>query len=216
MPLSRLLILAAVVLLGAFPVRAADVESLTSSMQARYESLQSFSAEFTQELLNGASGETQERKGNIAFRQPGLVRWETATPEPEILVVGKDEVWDYFPEEEAAYRYGLEKVLSSKTAIRFLSGKANLNEDFWVSSLGREEGLEKLELVPKEPEPELVQAYLWLSPEFSLLQKLQIIDFFGNENTVTLHGIVMNPDLADSAFTFTPPAGTDIYDNTGN
>lgn len=194
--------------------RAADVAALTASMQARYESLESFSASFSQQLFNGSSKETQLRKGTIAFRQPGLIRWETVEPEPELLVVGAQEVWSHFPLEKAAYKYTVKQVLSSKTVLRFISGKANVQEDFWVTSQGREDGLEKLELIPKEPEPEMVQAHLWLTPEYSMLQKVQIIDFFGNENTVTLTGIVMNPDLADSAFRFTPPPGTQIYDNT--
>ncbi|MBU1003112.1 MAG: outer membrane lipoprotein carrier protein LolA [Proteobacteria bacterium] len=194
--------------------RAADVAALTASMQARYESLESFSAAFNQEMLNAASKETQLRKGTIVFRQPGLIRWETTEPEPELLVVGSQEVWSHFPLEKAAYKYTVAQVLSSKTVLRFISGKANLQDDFWVTSLGREEGLEKLELIPKEPEPEMVQAYLWLTPQHSLLQKVQIRDFFGNENTVTLTGIVMNPDLPDSAFRFAPPPETQIYDNT--
>ncbi|BBD07696.1 LolA family protein [Desulfovibrio ferrophilus] len=193
---------------------ASDVATLTASMQARYESLDSFSASFNQVLFNASSSETQQRAGNIAYRQPGLVRWETTTPEPELLVVGKDEVWSHFPHEDAAYKYTVEQVLSSKTVLRFISGKANLRDDFWVTSLGREDGLDKLELIPKEPEPEMVQAYLWLTPEYALLQKVQILDFFGNENTVILKGIVMNPELQDSAFSFTPPPGTDVYDNT--
>jgi len=214
MRLFRLLFLIIAVLALAPAARAADVAALTAAMQSRYESLSSFTATFSQELLNAASGERQQRTGIIAFRQPGLVRWETKTPEPELLVVGETEVWNHFPAEQAAYRYTVAQVLSSKTALKFISGKANLRDDFYVTSLGREDGMDKLELVPKEAEPELVQAYLWLSTEFSLLQKVQIIDFFGNENTVTLSGIVMNPDLADSLFRFVPPKGTDVYDNT--
>lgn len=196
------------------PAVAADVDAIVKAMQQRYETLTSFTASFTQEMKNAASGDVEERSGIIAYKQPGLVRWETKTPEPELLVVGKDEVWNYFPLEESAYKYTADQVLSSKTVLRFLSGKARLDEDFWVATQGREQSWEKLELIPKEPETEMVQAYLWLDPDHALLQKVLVIDFFGNENTVTLNNVILNPDLSNTRFTFTPPNATDVYDNT--
>lgn len=214
MPATVLAVALAVLALAAAPARAADVDAVVKAMQQRYETLGSFTADFTQRMKNAASGDEEERTGTIAYRQPVLVRWETKTPEPELLVVGKDAVWNYFPDEQSAYKYTAEQVLSSKTVLRFLSGKARLDEDFWVASQGRDQGWEKLELVPKEPETEMVQAYLWLDPDHALLQKVLVIDFFGNENAVTLNNVVLNPDLTDATFTFSPPADTNIYDNT--
>ncbi|WP_461209599.1 outer membrane lipoprotein chaperone LolA [Desulfocurvus sp. DL9XJH121] len=201
-------------LLSAGFSHAAEVEAIVSAMQQRYETLKSFSASFEQEMTNAASGETEKRAGVISFRHPGLVRWETKKPENELLVVGEAEVWDYFPDEQAAYKYTVDDVLTSKTVLRFLSGRARLDQDFWVTSMGRDQSWEKLELVPKEAETEMVQAYLWLDPEHALLQKVQVIDFFGNENTVALSGVVLNPDLSDSQFAFTPPPGVDVFDNS--
>lgn len=205
--------LLALLLPAAAPARAADEQAIIRAMQQRYESLRSFSADFAQEMANASSGDVEKRSGTIAFSKPGLVRWETVKPEPEILIVGEAEVWDYFPDEETAYRYGVQEALSSKTVLRFISGKARLDEDFYVASLGREQGWEKLELLPKEPEPEMVRAVLWLDPDQALMQKVEVEDFFGNVNTVTLNQVILNPDLSGSLFSFTPPAGVDVFDN---
>lgn len=190
-----------------------DVTSIISDMQERYEALSGFSANLSQKLTNAANGSTESRTGTLSFRQPALIRWQTDTPEPELLVVGKDAVWDYFPEAEAAYRYTTEQVLGSKTMLRFLSGKARLDEDFFVSPLGKEDGFIKLELVPRNPEPNLVQAYLWLAPKSHFLQRVVIVDFFGNENDVTLQSLVLNPSFPDGHFDFSPPEGTEIIEN---
>lgn len=216
MPFVRLLLALCFTCLLAAPQAMAENETaaLTKAMQQRYETLTSFTATFKQNLKNASSGQTELRKGTLAYRQPGLVRWETKTPEPELLIIGKNTVWSYFELEESAYKYTVDQVLSSKTVLKFLSGKARLEEDFYVSFTGRENGLNKLELIPKQPETEMVQAYLWLTDEQALLQKVQVIDFFGNENTVELNAVVMNVDMPDSLFSFTPPKGTDIYDNT--
>lgn len=207
-----ILLLTVLLVLGATPATAEE-GGITARIQKQYESLKSFQADIVQELTNGSSKETRMRKGNLAFRSPGHVRWETVEPEPELIVAGDGPVWDYFADEETAYKYPREQVMGGKTMLRFLSGQARLDEDFWVEE--HPEGpLVRLELVPKEPEPNLVKAEAWVTDEMAMLTRVKLVDFFGNINDVRLENLVLNPDLPDAMFAFTPPAGTDIEDNT--
>lgn len=189
---------------------------VTDAIQKRYDSMQSFQADFQQELTNAASGSVEKRSGKIWFKQPGLVRWETLKPEKELLVVGSSVVWDYFEGDKTALKYRSNQVFSSKTMIRFLSGKANLKEDFKVEEQGAENGMTKLRLIPKEPEPSMVLAYIWVEPKTNTLGKVLIVDFFGNGNMVSLHGMVMDKRADAKMFEFTPPSGVQIRDNTKN
>ncbi len=84
------------------PVMAAD---LASVIQQRYETLKSFSAEFEQTLTHKESGSVERRQGSLLFQKPLLIRWQTAKPHEETLVVTAREIWDYLPDEEVAYRY---------------------------------------------------------------------------------------------------------------
>ncbi len=188
---------------------------LTAAIQDQYEGLNGFSADFRQTLTNASTGESEVRTGSLAFRRPGLIRWETTSPEPELLIVEQDAVWDYFPEEETAYKYPVSEILSSKTMIRFISGKADLEEDFKVEDQGLDEGKRKIKLIPREPEANLVLAYIWVDPETRMLQKVFLVDFFGNGNELALKDTVLDPVLTDDQFRFTPPKGVDILDNTG-
>ena len=119
------------------------------------------------------------------------------------------------PDEETAYKYPREQVMGGKTMLRFLSGQARLDEDFWVEE-HREPGkrLVRLELVPKEPEPNLVKAEAWVTDEMYMLTRVRLVDFFGNVNDVRLENLLLNPDMSDDLFRFTPPKGTEILDNT--
>lgn len=191
------------------------VEQLVSAMQERYESLESFEAGFTQRMTNAASGETVERTGTILFKRPSMIRWQTETPEPELLIIGPQDVWTWFALEETAYRYTVDQVLDSKTMLRFISGRASLDEDFWVADMGTEDGLRKLQLMPKQPETSLVEALMWVDPERAVMVKTTVFDFFGNENTVELTGLELDVPLDDDVFTFTPPQGADVFDNRG-
>lgn len=198
-------------------------EDMPDLIQQRYESLRTFKAGFVQELTNVASGDVEIRKGHIWFKQPSQVRWETTDPEKELLVVGPDYAWDYIEDEKLAIKYSVASLLDSKTILRFLSGQANLKEDFIVKTewQGADEvrtkwgkGFVVMQLVPKEAEPGMVLAYIGVEPETGLLRQVMIVDFYGNGNEVRLSNVALDPKLDKAMFTFTPPEGTQIEDNT--
>ncbi|WP_152512888.1 outer membrane lipoprotein chaperone LolA [Desulfovibrio sp. X2] len=198
----------------AAPAGAASASAITADIQKQYESLKGFTADFKQMLKSAATGQVEEREGTISYKKPNLVRWETDTPEKELLLVGKKVVWNYVPSEKTASKSPLNAVFSSKTMIRFISGQANLDEDFVVEEQGTEAGLIKLALTPKKPEPNLVQAFLWVDPQSHMLRSVLIVDFYGNANKLGLDNIRINPGLSDSLFEFTPPKGVTVQDNT--
>ena len=195
---------------------AAGLEQLTAKVQKQYQTLTSFSADFTQVLTNATSKERETRTGRLIFSQPALIRWETDKPEKELLVVGQDMVWNAFPEEKAAYRYGVEDILGSKTMLRFLSGKGNLSEDFHIKEEpGAPAGQAGLNLVPREAEPSMVLAKAWVDRKSNMLTRIVIEDFYGNVNDVSLSNVKLNPPAAKELFQYTPPKDYGIFDNTG-
>ena len=214
--LNRILAAFALVALAASAALGADVAAVSDKVQKRYQSLTSFSADFTQVLVNSTSKERETRSGSLVFSQPSLIRWETRVPEPELLVVGPDAVWNVFPAEKSAYRYTVDEVLGSKTMLRFLSGKGNLREDFHVQEeKGAPEGQALLKLVPREAEPSLVQAFAWVDLKTDMLARISIEDFYGNTNDVTLSNVKLNPSVAKEQFRYAPPKDYTIFDNAG-
>lgn len=214
-----------VALLSSFSMASGPVktEGMPDLIQKRYETLTSFRADFIQELTNVASGEVETREGSILFKQPSQVRWETTAPEKELLVVGPDAAWNYIEDEELAIKYSIESILNSKTVLRFISGQANLKEDFvindeWDGAAEVRErwgkGFTVLQLLPKEPEPGMVLAFIGVEPDTGVLRQVMIVDFYGNGNEVRLSNVEQNVDLKPDTFDFQPPAGVDVEDNT--
>ncbi|MBG0789993.1 MAG: outer membrane lipoprotein carrier protein LolA [Desulfovibrionaceae bacterium] len=220
-PLAAMAVLLfAVAAMAADPVSAEDLPDL---IQQRYESLNTFQADFVQELTNVASGEVEVRKGRIWFKQPSQVRWETAEPEKELLVVGPEFAWDYIEDEKLAIKYDVATLLDSKTILRFISGQANIKEDFVVKTewQGADEvrakwgkGFTVLQLVPKEAEPGMVLAFIGVEPDTGLLRQVMIVDFYGNGNEMRLSNVDLNVDLTPEMFTFEPPSEITVEDNT--
>ncbi len=208
------------------PVLAQDAVSpddMPDLIQQRYESLKTFQADFVQELTNVSSGEVEERTGRIWFKQPSQVRWETDVPEKELLTVGPEYAWNYIESEELAIKYSVSSLLDSKTIIRFISGQANLKEDFIVKTewqgadIVRDKwgkGFIVLQLVPKEAEPGMVLAYIGVEPKTGLLRQVMIVDFYGNGNELRLTNVKLDVNVSADMFSFTPPEGTQVEDNT--
>jgi outer membrane lipoprotein carrier protein len=184
-------------------------------MQNAYSNMQSFSADFTQKLLQRESGVTETRKGTLLFKKPLLVRWETAAPHTELLLVTDKEIWNYLPDEELAYRYSRQLAEDSRSLIQVITGQSALTRDFDVENAQSSEdsNLIHLLLYPKEPTPELTEAQIWVSPDTFIIQKAMVMDFYGNTNTVELSHLKKNVSVASSDFQFSPPKGIEVEDH---
>ncbi|MDQ7031554.1 MAG: outer membrane lipoprotein carrier protein LolA [Desulfonauticus sp.] len=199
------------ILIGAKYGLALDV---LDKMQQKYEQINSFATNFYQTLTNAATREQDLRKGKIYYKKPGLVLWQVLAPEKEKLILGENIVWDYFPEENIAYKYSRKQILTSKTMLKFISGKANIKEDFIPEFQGEQKDGLKFKLVPKKPEPNLVLAYIWVDKKSFLLNRILLIDFFGNGNELSLTNTRINIPLKNKLFYFHPNKGVEIQDNS--
>ncbi|MDZ7759926.1 MAG: outer membrane lipoprotein chaperone LolA [Desulfovermiculus sp.] len=193
----------------------ASAQEIADTIQKQYAQVESFQTKFRQTLTNAASGETEERRGTIWYQKPELIRWQTTHPEEELLVSTGDMVWDFFPEEKVAYKYSLQGRFDSKTMLKFISGQVNLEDDFRIKNLGADSNHSdwtKIQLVPKNPEPSLVMAHIWVEAQTHLIRQVLLEDFFGNTNQLTFDHIQLDVDMDPCLFTFDPPAEVEVLE----
>jgi outer membrane lipoprotein carrier protein len=185
-------------------------------VQRVYGAMDAFQAKFTQKLTHRESDSFEMRNGELLFKKPLFVRWETAKPHAELLLVNNKEIWNYLPDEQLAYRYPPELAQDSHTLIRVVTGQARLDQDFFVEEDGKEDGLLRLRLYPLEPTQHMVEAGIWVDPAAYLIKKAVIIDFFGNSNEVTFTSLNTRLKLEEKSFDFTPPKGVVVEDRRKN
>ena len=193
-------------------------KDLTAAIQKQYQGIESFRTEFTQKLINPSSKESQTRKGWIVYQRPRRIHWETESPEKEVLILNGKTVWDYYPKEGVAYRYSLQKKFDSRTMLRFISGEIDLRREFNVTRLepdSRDNGLTRLKLVPKDPDPGMVKAEIRVDTEKMLIKRIRLVDFFGNENVLRFQHIQRNCQPDPELFIFEPPEDTRVVDESG-
>lgn len=186
---------------------------LVSDLKQRYDTLQSFSAEFEQKLTHKESGSVETRYGTLYFKKPLLIRWETKKPIQETLVVTDKEIWDYIPEEEIVYRYPQDLVQDSRSIIQVLTGQAALSKDFDIKVEGTENGMRKVRLYPKDPTPQMVEALIWVDAQ-TFIRRVDLVDFYGNHNDVSFTKFIPDVMLGKATFQFMPPKGVDVEDRT--
>lgn len=189
-----------------------SAESLQDKMKNYYSKMESFAADFTQTLEHKESGAKEARKGKLSFKKPLLIRWQTAKPNEELLIVNAKEIWDYLPDEELAYRYSPQLAQDSRSIIQVITGQSPLSKDFDVKEAGSEKGLSKLQLYPREPTTQMVEALIWVDPATGQIKRSRIIDFYGNANDVALENVKTGPSFGPKEFTFTPPKGVEVED----
>lgn len=202
------------VILLAAPSAVAHAEPLSVRMQNAYAGIGSMRAEFTQQLTHKESGSKEQRSGVLTFKKPLLVRWETKKPSPELLVVGKDAIWNVFPDEELAYKYSLAVAEDSGGIIKVVTGQARLDQDYDLEDESREGDLITVRLYPRQPSQSLVEAALWIDPKTYLIKKIRVHDFYGNENEIVFTRQKTEVAADDAAFSYTPPKNFLIEDRT--
>ncbi len=194
-------------------VSAGTAQSVGGSIQQRYKQMQTMHASFTQELRHKESGSVETRSGVLLFKAPRLLRWSTMTPSPELLIINAEAVWNYFEDEGVVYKYPPALVHETRTALRFITGDANIDEEFFVESGVPANGLTPVVLVAKEPTTDLTEATLWVD-DGAVVHRILTVDFYGNENDIRLTDVRFDEPLSDNDFAFTPPPGVDVEDRT--
>lgn len=200
------------VLTQALIASSASADDLTSLIKNHYAGMVSFRADFTQTLKHKESGSVETRKGTLLFAKPLRINWHTASPRSEDLIITKDSIWNYIPDEAIAYRYNPSLVRGANSIIQVITGQSDLMRNFDVKRVGLDGGLQRLKLYPKEPTTQLVEATIWVDSMSGIIRKSEGIDFYGNTNTILFTSYKENVSVKNSSFTFSPPKGVEVED----
>jgi outer membrane lipoprotein carrier protein len=199
---------------AAFAAAAPRLNAVVKEVQRVYGAMDAFQANFTQKLTHRESGSFEMRDGTLLFKKPLFVRWETTKPHAELVLINTREIWNYLPDEKIAYRYPPELAQNSHTLIRVVTGQARLDQDFFVEEDGKEDGLLRLRLYPRETSQQMVEAGIWVDPAAYLIKKAAVVDFFGNSNEVAFRTLNTKLKLEEKSFDFAPPKGVAVEDRS--
>ncbi|MCT8469985.1 outer membrane lipoprotein chaperone LolA [Chromohalobacter canadensis] len=188
--------------------QADGVERLTNLL----EPLESYSADFEQQILDGSGQRLQKVEGHMWLSRPGQFHWEVDAPYQQVVVSDGDKVYLYDPDLQQVSVRPLDTRVTHTPAL-LLSGSAEaLTENYEVTS-SQESGVDTFTLIPKSPDT-LFES-LELTFEDERLEGLQMEDSTGQRTAINFDDIEVNEDISASRFEFEIPEGADVIREGG-
>lgn len=171
--------------------------------------LKGLDGQFSQQVFDTKGKRKESSSGRVALSAPHLFRWEYLKPYPQLIVADGKHVWIYDPDlkQVTTRPQGAEEQNSPLAA---LIDPQKLERDFNVQDAGAQDGLEWLELKPKQAGEGAGFQNARLGFDKQGLARMQILDALGQRTEITFSGWKRNPVFADKTFRFTPPKGVDI------
>ena len=176
-------------------------------LDAFSKGLKGLDGQFSQQVFDPRGKQKEASTGRVAVSAPRLFRWEYVKPYPQLIVADGKTVWVYDPDLEQASKrpQGVEEA-SSPLAI--LLDPAKLDRDFTVKEAGASNGIEWLQLTPKQADAAFKTAKLGFGK--AGLAEMEYVDALGQRTKISFSGWKRNPGFAKGTFTYVPAKGVDV------
>jgi len=214
---------AAALLLSTFSgsARAQQTPSATTVaawVQAFYDQTTSMNARFRQRYRNRVYDRTDESRGRVRFRRPGMLRFDYDAPNGKVVVSDGTNLTVYEPPDAEGQhgQYFSQPVADSElpAALSFMMGSGNLGRDFRFRLLASDrfsyDG-QVLELRSRRPSPHYSSILLFVDDDprsRGVVQTIVIIDHSNNTNRFDFSERTFNSGVSESDFAYRPPSGS--------
>lgn len=198
----RVLGLAAALLAGnAFAGARDDLTAFTKGLKG-------LNGQFSQQVFDANGKRKESSTGRVAMSAPRLFRWEYIKPYPQLIVADGKNVWVYDPDLQQVTKRA-QGVEEQNSPLAALIDPSRLGKDFVVTEAGAKDGLNWLQLKPRNAnDASFASARLGFGK--AGLAKMQVVDSLGQRTLFSFSGWKRNPSFARSTFRYVPPKGVDV------
>ena len=205
------------------PGQAAQVprppaEDLARAIQAHYDTVHDFTADFEQSYVGGVLRKRVTEQGRLSVKKPGRMRWDYTQPDPKTFVSDGSQIYSYLPADHQVYVSPMPSADQATTAVLFLVGKGDLVRDFDVRYADDAHPLPgdvALRLDPKLPDRDYDWLELVVNQKTLQIRQLIAADSQGGTSTFTFRNLQENVGLSDKTFEFRIPRGVDVIRSGG-
>jgi outer membrane lipoprotein carrier protein len=190
----------------------AVIDAIVAGVEARYN-VAGFTADFEQESILKAMQVTDTASGRLMIRQPGKMRWEYVTPEPQTIITDGNDLWVHRPEENQVLVGKAPALFGEGKGAGFLSNIKMVRKSFQVTLEPEESAARyRLRLVPNKATVDLTAVNLKIDKQTFDLVEIATFNVYGDETRIQLKNIDFGAPPAESLFRFEVPAGADILE----
>lgn len=176
-------------------------------LNAFTKGLKGLDGQFSQQVFDARGKQKERASGRVAVSAPRLFRWEYTKPYPQLIVADGKTVWVYEPDLQQASKRA-QGVEEANSPLAILLDPSKLDRDFVVKEAGTRDGLEWLQLTPKQAEAGFKTAKLGFGN--GGLAQMEYVDALGQRTKIAFTGWRRNPAFAKGTFVYVPAKGVDV------
>ena len=176
-------------------------------LNAFTKGLKGLDGQFSQQVFDARGKQKERASGRVAVSAPRLFRWEYTKPYPQLIVADGKTVWVYEPDLQQASKRA-QGVEEANSPLAILLDPSKLDRDFVVKEAGTRDGLEWLQLTPKQAEAGFKTAKLGFGN--GGLAQMEYVDALGQRTKIAFTGWTRNPAFAKGTFVYVPAKGVDV------
>lgn len=191
----------AVLLLLSSSVMAAPKDELSKRLQMS----DGFSANFTQQLISPEGEVLTQGAGKVDISRPSLFRWETTSPDENLLVSDGKSLWYYSPFIQQVSIYSQEQAIEQTPFILLTRNRASDWDSYKVSQQG-----DLFTLLPTAVESNQGTFKLEIDKK-GAVKGFSVIEQDGQKSEFKFNNINLSKPSADY-FTFSVPEGVEVDD----
>ncbi len=194
------------------------IAELTSRLQARYDTIRDFSADFVHIYEGGLLRRRATERGTVLIKKPGMMRWTYTDPERKEFVSDGIKMYAYVPLDKQVIVSTLPAADQATSPVLFLAGKGRLSRDFTVSYTDTPDApaaTYAVKLVPHQRQADYDWLILVVDRQTLALRRLVTVDEQGGRSTFTFSNLKENVGLPDRDFVFKIPRGVDVITDAG-
>ncbi len=194
---------------------AADA-AFIAKVEARFAETATLRARFEQKVFDAATGQTLASRGTVLLKKPRRMLWEYKEPETQTILADGKNLYLHTPADRQVTVQPLENLLTSRSPALFLAGGTPLRENFRITVVPRPNDSKipqaSLLLEPKEKSLTVTRIAIRVSTEDYSIISFTLNDWTGNRSEVVFTDMEVNGPVADKAFSFTRPKGTEVIE----
>jgi outer membrane lipoprotein carrier protein len=168
-------------------------------------------AAFQQEAYDRKGKVVDRSSGTFAFARPGKFRWAYEKPHKQLIVSDGSKLWLYDPDLQQVTVKRIDAAISS-TPAALLAGRDDITKLFTLRDAGSADGLAWVEALPRAKDTGFERVRLGLRGK--ALAAMELYDQLGGHTVLRFSDLRANAPLPPGEFSFTPPKGADVIDET--
>lgn len=177
-------------------------------LHAFLDGLETLAATFEQVVLNTENSETGAFQGQFLLKRPQRFRWNYIEPYEQDIIADGDWVWVVDKDLEQVTQQSQKEALRGTPALVLLAN-TDIDQHFEVVELGEHQGLQWLELIPRDPEGPFARIQLAFGD--NKLRRMETRDQFGQISRFVFHAMERNLPLGDELFVYVATPGMDVF-----